>query len=104
MKDLLEIEGYEVACAANGLEALQHLESSPTLPDLILLDIMMPGMDGYAFRTEQKKRPHFSSIPVVVMTAATDSLAKVNELGAHGLLKKPFKDIASILDGIERFF
>jgi two-component system chemotaxis response regulator CheY len=104
MKELLETEGYEVACVANGLEALRHLESTKALPNLILLDLMMPQMDGYAFREEQTKHPNLASIPVLVMTAATDPQAKVKKLGAQGMLKKPFKDIATILDGIERFF
>ena len=103
MKELLEMEGFEVICASNGLEAMQYLDSTSTRPDLILLDLMMPVMDGYAFRTEQKKRPELSTIPVVVMTAATDPHAKVKELEPEGLLKKPFKDIATILKSIERF-
>ena len=104
MKELLETEGFEVICVSNGLEAIQYLESTSTRPGLILLDLMMPVMDGYAFRTEQRKRPELSSIPVVVMTAATDPQAKVKDLEPEGLLKKPFKDIATILQSIERFF
>jgi two-component system response regulator MprA len=104
MKELLETEGYEVTCAANGLEALRHLESTSALPDVILLDLMMPTMDGYAFREEQKKHPRLASIPVIVMTAATDPQARVKDLGTQGMLKKPFKDIPTILDSIERFF
>jgi CheY-like chemotaxis protein len=103
MKEMLETEGYEVICATNGAEALQYLESTSPHPDLILLDLMMPVMDGYAFRLEQRKRPQISRIPVLVMTAATDPLAKVKELEPAGLLKKPFKDIAAILKSIERF-
>jgi len=103
MKELLEMEGIEVICASNGLEAIQYLESTSPRPDLILLDLMMPVMDGYAFRAEQRKRPELASIPVVVMTAATDLHAKVKDLEAEGLLKKPFKDIATILKTIEPF-
>jgi two-component system response regulator MprA len=102
MKDLLEMEGYEVTCASNGLEALQHLESTSVLPDVILLDLMMPRMDGYSFRREQKKRPELSSIPVVVMTAANDVQAKAKALEPAGFLRKPFKDIETILNSIER--
>ena len=104
MQELLEAEGYEVTCTANGSEALRYLESTSALPDLILLDLMMPVLDGYAFRKEQKKDPSLASIPIVVMTAATDPQAKANELGAQGMLKKPFSDIATILESIERFF
>jgi two-component system response regulator MprA len=102
MKDLLEMEGYEVTCAGDGLEALRHLESTKALPDLILLDLMMPRMDGYGFRAEQQKRPELSRIPVVVMTAANDVQAKAKALEPAGFLRKPFKDIQTILNSIER--
>jgi len=101
MMDLLETEGYEVKGVANGLEALRHLESTGALPDLILLDLMMPEMDGFTFRAEQRKRPRLANIPVLVMTAAADPQAKAKELGAQGILKKPFRDIETILDSIE---
>jgi two-component system, chemotaxis family, chemotaxis protein CheY len=104
MKDLLETEGYEVSGVANGLEALRHLESTRALPNLILLDLMMPQMDGYTFRAEQKKRRRLANIPVLVMTAAADPQAKAKELGAQGILTKPFRDIVTILDSIETFF
>ena len=52
--ELLESEGYGVASAVNGLEALKYLQSNEN-PDLILIDLMMPVMDGYAFRTGEEK-------------------------------------------------
>jgi CheY-like chemotaxis protein len=102
MAELLHGEGYEVACAANGQEALQHLESAQPLPDLILLDLMMPLMDGYEFRAQQRRDPRLSNIPVLLMTAGGDIQAKARELEARGYLKKPFKDVITILDTIER--
>jgi CheY-like chemotaxis protein len=98
--ELLTDEGYEVSCAANGLEALALLQSTEALPDLILLDLMMPEMDGYQFRTEQKQNPLWSAIPVVLMTAGVDIRAKARELGARGYLPKPFKDLNAILDAV----
>jgi CheY-like chemotaxis protein len=104
MKDLLTEEGYEVTFATSGRLALEYLKDTPHLPQLILLDLMMPDMDGAAFRAEQKKDPRLAGIPVVLMTAAGDSSTAVSDLGANGLLKKPFKDIDSILQSIGRFW
>src|SRR5713226_6627597 len=68
LSDLLRRDGYDVADAANGSEALDYLKSSPA-PDLILLDLMMPVKDGWQFRIEQKKDPTIASIPVLAMSA-----------------------------------
>ena len=102
MAELLHQEGYEVACAANGKEALAHLESTQVLPDLILLDLMMPQMDGYQFRAQQKQDPRLSHIPILLMTAGGDIQAKARELEARGYLRKPFKDVVTILTAIQR--
>jgi CheY-like chemotaxis protein len=104
MAELLASEGYEVDSAANGLEALQKLTSSSTLPGLILLDLMMPEMDGYQFRAEQQRDERLAKIPVLLMTAGGDVQAKARELGVGGHLKKPFTDIDSLLKTIGAFF
>ena len=62
--------GCEVSTFADGEQALAHLRSKAPLPGLILLDLMMPGIDGHQFREEQKKDPYLDAIPVVVLTAA----------------------------------
>src|SRR6185503_16336865 len=80
----LESEGYTVARAANGNIALNLLQSVETLPNLILLDLMMPDMDGFQFRDEQKKNPRLAKIPVVVMTASGDIQSKAMKIGAKG--------------------
>lgn len=82
---------YEVAVATSGATALQFVESD-SLPDLILLDVMMPGMDGYQVCEALKQRPEWRHIPVVFITAATDSAseAKGFELGAVDYIHKPF--------------
>ena len=100
--ELLEDEGYHVASVANGLEALDCLRAAHELPDVILLDLMMPKMDGFQFRAEQRADARFSEIPVVLMTAAGDVATRANELQPRGFLKKPFKDIKAILEAIER--
>jgi len=104
VSQLLQDEGYHVACAADGLEAMNWLRAAPELPQVILLDLMMPLMDGYQFRAEQRADGRLSNIPVLLMTAAGDLHAKALELDARGCLKKPFRDVESILDAVERAF
>ena len=67
--DILSDEGYRVGQAGNGAEALTYLRTHEK-PDLILLDLMMPVMDGLQFRREQRRDPLLAEIPVVVLTAA----------------------------------
>ena len=62
LSDVLSEEGYQVACASNGLEALDRL-SRDSLPHLILLDLVMPVMDGWAFRDAQRNRPELAGMP-----------------------------------------
>ena len=68
IKMLLEWEGYQVDCAANGQEALDYLHGQGE-PELILLDVMMPVLDGEEFRREQQRDPSLAKIPVVVVSA-----------------------------------
>jgi CheY-like chemotaxis protein len=67
--DLLDYEGYDVACFENGREALAHLRGGSALPGLILLDLVMPVMDGYRFRDEQRRDPRLREVPVIITTA-----------------------------------
>jgi CheY-like chemotaxis protein len=69
LKELFETEGYAVAVAANGRAALNHL-SAGLRPCVVLLDLMMPVMDGWDFRTEQLRDPSLTQIPVCILTAA----------------------------------
>ena len=66
--EVLEQEGYRVSVATNGQDALAFLETNPA-PDLILLDLMMPVMNGYEFREHQVANTNWSKIPVIVMSA-----------------------------------
>lgn len=93
---LLSSEGYRVTCAANGKDALAALRASAELPSLLLLDIMMPVMDGWQFRSEQSADPKLSSIPVVVMTADGQAAQKAAKMNAQGFVQKPF-DIDRLL-------
>lgn len=104
LSDLLQSEGYHVECAANGRDALEYLTQSTHIPGLILLDIMMPGMDGHEFRKEQEKDARLAPIPVAVMTAAGDAQVKALQLGAKGYLRKPFANPEVILTTVSSFF
>ncbi|HVR61935.1 MAG TPA: response regulator [Polyangia bacterium] len=91
--DLLEEEGYDVIPATNGKQALDYLRSTRRLPLLILLDLMMPLVNGWELLRTIKSDPWFSALPVVVMTA----VKRDRPSGASAVLKKPFK-IAELLD------
>jgi CheY-like chemotaxis protein len=71
MVEVLQMTGHDVIAASNGREALDLLEHAPA-PDLIILDLWMPVMDGRQFRAEQLKHPKLKNIPVVVVTAMSD--------------------------------
>ena len=63
--EILEAQGYSVGASPNGEDALEILRSPRPLPDLIILDMLMPGINGYRFRKLQKRDPTLASIPVV---------------------------------------
>ena len=69
MKELFETEGYTVVLAANGRAALNRLKEG-LRPNVVLLDLMMPVMDGWDFRTQQMQDPALKDIPVFILTAA----------------------------------
>jgi len=87
-------EYYDVVTANSGMEALAKIESSA--PDIVLLDIMMPGMDGFEVCRRIKNNPATAHIPVVMVTALTDPTDRVRglEVGADDFLSKPINDVA----------
>ena len=99
LKELLELEGYRVKWAANGRKALDLLRKATSYPNLIVLDLMMPQMDGYQFRAEQEMDPKLSLIPVVLMTADGHIEAKTYKIGAKAYLNKPL-DIDQVLAAV----
>jgi signal transduction histidine kinase len=84
---ILEDEGYEVLTATDGKQALARLREGLS-PDLIILDLMMPTMDGWEFRAIQRADPALAAIPVLAVSA--DSSAKAAVIDASGFLRKPF--------------
>lgn len=102
LTELLTGEGYGVEVARNGREALEVLRAAQDLPGVILLDLMMPVMDGYEFRKEQERDPRIADIPVIVMTADGDFQVKGLKVGAKMSLKKPFANLDMILSAVKR--
>src|SRR3954453_5124186 len=84
----LGLEGFDVLTAANGCEALRQLEDHQ--PALILLDLMMPVMDGVEFRRQQQCESRLRDIPVVCLSARHDARQTAVRLGVAGFVSKPF--------------
>ena len=98
----LEHKGYSAKSAANGLEALEQLQPDELLPKLILLDLMMPVMDGATFRQAQLVDPRIASIPVVVLSAAENIETQAPLLTADAYIPKPI-EFDSLLQVVERY-
>ncbi len=99
LKEALEMEGYKTLTASNGQEALQALHGVLN-PCLILLDLMMPVMNGWQFLESKKTDDSIKPIPVVVMTAATNG--KLRALETEGFMRKPI-DLNVLTNWVERF-
>lgn len=99
--ELLESEGYSVTSAINGLEGLKLLESGEK-PNLILMDLMMPVMDGYTFRSEQLNNLEWAKIPTVVMSAEANAREKMKAYNITAFLSKPV-ELEIILDTVAKY-
>lgn len=100
--DVLASEGYGVIAARNGQEGVNALREASELPDLIILDLMMPVKDGVAFRLEQQAEPRWKGIPVIVMTADPNAIRQL-EATKGSYLRKPV-DLEELLLTIQRQF
>lgn len=91
LKALLGREGFGIVIAMNGTEALQKVKSEH--PDLILLDVIMPDMDGFEVAGHLKLEPEQAEIPIIFLTALNDSASVVKgfQLGANDFISKPFR-------------
>jgi CheY-like chemotaxis protein len=102
LAELLQERGYEVACAEHGADALAKLGEAPA-PSVILLDLAMPVMDGWSFRSVQRKDPRLASIPTVVLSASLASDPRAAEgLDADAALAKPFT-LERLIETVQRF-
>lgn len=105
VQSVLEDEGYHVIQSENGRDALDRLRSG-ALPDLVVLDLRMPVMNGWEFRAAQKNDPNLAGIPVLAVSA--DGSAKAEAIAADGYLRKPLSartlldTVARILAHVER--
>jgi CheY-like chemotaxis protein len=98
--DILELRGYQVARAANGREALDRLRHGP-LPCLILLDLMMPVLNGWEFRAQQASDQALASVPVVIISGDGSTDQKAASIGVSEYLRKPL-ELSAILDVVRR--
>lgn len=100
VESILKEEGHKIKCVFNGKEALDFLKNANPLPALILLDIMMPYMNGYEFREVQLQNPDLSLVPTIILSAAGkyDDLDKLN---FTEMLKKPL-DLETLLEVVNR--
>lgn len=99
LKDVLEFEGYQIMTASNGQEAIETLKIAPN-PCLILLDLMMPIMNGWEFLKHRREFDTLATIPVAVVTAAGDS--KTKDIEAQAVIKKPI-DLELLLKWVSQF-
>lgn len=96
----LEQHGYQTVAAEEGNEALRKLDELSDF-SLILLDLMMPGMNGWQFRASQRSHGRFKKIPIVVMTAHPNPVGEAEWLDPEGILLKPL-DLHKVLDVVAR--
>ncbi|HXU81947.1 MAG TPA: response regulator [Polyangia bacterium] len=100
--ELLVEEGYRVTTATSGRDALEHLTAAPTLPDLVLLDLMMPIMDGWTFYDHLQKEARLATLPIVVISADANVHEKAARLKPLACLRKPV-GIDELLSVVARF-
>jgi DNA-binding response OmpR family regulator len=99
LQALFELAGYDVRLARDGVEALRALEERE--PNLLVLDLMMPRMNGQGVVREMERLRLRPRIPVLVLSAAGDAQARAEQLHADGMVHKPF-DIDVMLDEVRR--
>jgi CheY-like chemotaxis protein len=103
---LLRTEGFDVASAADGNEAMAILESRETAPavDLVLLDVLMPRMDGVAFLGALRRDARYMQLPVVALTGISDTtkLTRLRELGVSSILHKVRFSFDGLVEEIRR--
>ena len=90
VKHILEsVGGFEVLVCSSGAEGLRRMQTFH--PDLVLLDVMMPEMDGFSVLRALRSRPECAAVPVVFLSARAQESNEYRESGAHGFIAKPFE-------------
>ena len=100
--DVLTFEGYEVQVASDGAEALERLRKEEDSCGLILLDLMMPRMNGWEFRRKQVEDPALETIPVVLLTGAGGCEKAASDLKVAAAMAKPV-ELDALLEVVARF-
>ena len=101
IQSILKDENFKVNAVFNGKEALEYLKNSPLNPSLILIDYMMPCMNGLQFREAQLQDPKIADIPTV-MLSATNNFEDINKLKFQEYLPKPI-DLDSLINIVRKF-
>jgi len=102
LADLLEGEGYHVIAVGDGSAALEYLRSVHALPRVIVLDMMMPVMDGFQFRAEQQRDIELARIPIIVLSAYGDVKQSATSIRADAYLVKPVegRDLVRVIEHV----
>jgi two-component system chemotaxis response regulator CheY len=101
LEEVLRDAGHEVLGASNGKHALEVLGTMPVLPGLVLLDMMMPVLDGGGFARAMRQVPQWRDIPVLVFSASANARQVAEEIGACGHLRKPV-DVDTLVEAVRR--
>lgn len=99
--EVLQTGGFSADSASSSYEAIEKLKQAEPKPYLILLDLRLPGKDGFEFRKEQRTIPEIAEIPVILLSADVYLPEKMTRIGAIDVLKKPV-DIDNLLDTVRR--
>ena len=102
LREVLAAEGYDVTEAKDGVDAFARLQDGADHVSLILLDMMMPRMDGETFLVSMKQRPELAGVRVVVISGNAQARDRARELSATACLVKPF-DLEDLLGVVHRF-
>jgi CheY-like chemotaxis protein len=100
--EALQDHAYQPVEVANGKEAIERLRTGGQRPCVILLDMMMPVMDGWQFRAIQRTDPDLDAIPVVVLSAHADVAEAADRMGVAACLRKPVT-LEALLEIVDRF-